>query len=208
MSGYANLRSGLATGGVSLCFLVSAAVAQECEIRPMTDSGDRTAMAQSNFTCVSSRLSAALSRVESLEADLAAFRAPRGMVAAFNRDKNDPCPRGWKILEEAGGRFVVGAGNNTNKDVAGAELSDHPSLKDEAAKAVGGEELHKLAVEQLPPLSIPVSIAGASTVDRYNAGGRDYPVVGVSSGEIHTGGRGDPFSIMPPFVALYFCAME
>jgi hypothetical protein len=174
----------------------------------MTDNDDRTAMAQANFTCVSSRLSAALSRIESLEADLAAFRAPQGMVVAFDRDKNNPCPKGWKIFEAGGGRFVVGAGNNTNKDMNGAELTDHPSLLDEAAKAVGGDEAHKLSAEQIPPLSIQTTVAGASKVDRYNAGGRNYPVIGVSSGTIYTAGPGDPVSVMPPFVALYYCVKE
>jgi hypothetical protein len=225
MAGFANLRFGLATGGVSfwLSISVAVAVAQECEIRPMTDSGDRTAMAQSNFTCVSSRLSAALSRIEALEADLAAFRAPRGMVVAFDRDKNDPCPKGWKIFEDAGGRFVVGAGSNINKDSSAIDLTDRPALKDDPASAVGGSEVSLLIDDNIPEHDHLVAANNAAAqflAEQKRAaspslrsedgafGGRALVTGGPSELTTRKSRSPTAFANMPPFVTLYYCAKE
>ena len=129
---------------------------------------------------------------------------PSGMIAAYSSvDSNQPCPIKWRLYDPAVGRVVVGAGVNENKDANGIDLTDHP------IGVTGGRENQVLTVAQLPPQSIEISgLAGASRVDRFNAGGKDYPVVGVRTGAIDTGGKGVPVPTMPPFVALYYCIKE
>jgi archaellum component FlaC len=135
---------------------------------------------------------------------------PAGLVAAFDRSQDlGACPNGWKLFEQAKARVIVGAGANANKDMNGSGLTNYPALRDDPANAVGGEEIHRLTVAELPPHSIETSgLASVSRVDRYNAGGRDYPVVTVRTGAIDAGGAGEPIRIMPPFIALYYCIKE
>ncbi|MDX0559447.1 hypothetical protein U8C35_27165 (plasmid) [Sinorhizobium medicae] len=116
---------------------------------------------------------------------------PRGAVAAF--DLTDGCPDGWNPFDDASGRFIIGAGQGKG-------------LKERLTRAVGGDEEHKLTIDELPSQQIQISgLASASRGDRYNAGGKNYPVVTVSSGAITVGGSGNPISIMPPFIALRYC---
>lgn len=126
-------------------------------------------------------------------ASLAPF--PQGGVVAF--DLAGGCPPGWFPYSNAAGRLIVGAGQGS----AGLAKRNFQEL--------GGSETHTLSIEQLPPHNFTARVlqAGRSNVDRYNAGGRDYPVVSASESliETNTVGRGAPFSKMPPFVVLHYC---
>jgi hypothetical protein len=129
---------------------------------------------------------------------------PSGVVVAYSvLGEASDCPDGWKWFTPASGRFIVGAGPEINKDVNGLDLTVY------GPGTIGGMENQTLSVNQLPPQSIKISgLASVSRVDRFNAGGKDYPVVGVSSGTIDTGGAGAPISNMPPYLALYYCVKE
>lgn len=129
---------------------------------------------------------------------------PGGAVVAYSgQGSAESCPRGWKRFGAASGRVIVGAGENTNKDAIGVNLSQYN------IGTVGGSENQLLTVEQLPPQTVSVSgFAVQSRVDRYEAGGKDYPVVTVSTGTINIGGGGAPVPNMPPFVALYYCIKD
>ena len=135
---------------------------------------------------------------------------PSGMISAFNTsEKEGKCPSGWKIFDEAGGRFIVGAGNNSNKDMNGAELTDHPSLNDDAAKAVGGEELHRLTVTEMPAHQHGIrrtqGKGGDGKYPNWSAMGNQLIQV---VGESEPSGGDQPHNTMPPFVALYYCIRE
>ncbi len=77
--------------------------------------------------------------------------------------------------------------------------------------ATGGSEEHKLTIEELPPHKFTTNgkVAGTGG-DRYNAGGKDYPVVGVSNTTIETEtlGKGNAISLMPPYLALLACKKD
>ncbi len=117
---------------------------------------------------------------------------PKGTVAAF--DLSDGCPGGWKSFDAAAGRFIIGAGQGKG-------------LEERLVRAVGGQETHTLKIAELPPQQISIPLAGAGR-DRFNAGGQDYPVVGVSAGTISIGGAGDSIQMLPPFLALTFCKKD
>lgn len=142
--------------------------------------------------------------------------ALQGAVVAFDRKKMQPCPDGWHPFEQAGGRFVVGAGFNKNASKAGSPLFYYPSIQDDAANGTGGEERVTLSETQIPAHQHSVywhadyhasqgtpppsgAVQGANAGDTYT-----YVWPGVTS---KTGG-GKPFEVLPPFVALYYCIKE
>lgn len=114
---------------------------------------------------------------------------PAGAVVAFSQ----ACPEGWSTYAPAVGRTIIGAGQSGN-------------LTLRSTGDTGGAETHTLMIDELPPQEITIDgLVGVSRVDRYNAGGADYPVVGKARGTQKIGGTAQPFSVMPPYIVLYFC---
>ena len=80
--------------------LASTAQAQECDIKNVTaDGSDKLPDIAANFTCVTAKLNAALSRIERLESDLEAFRFAKGAVLAFTAKRT--------LLARKAGRFSM-----------------------------------------------------------------------------------------------------
>ena len=142
--------------------------------------------------------------------------ALKGAVVAFDRKKAQPCPDGWQPFEQAGGRFVVGAGFNKNASKSASPLFHYPSIQDDATNGAGGEERVTLSEAQIPAHQHSVyhhagyhasqgtpppsgAVQGALAGDTYT-----YVWPGVTS---KTGG-GKPFEVLPPFVALYYCIKD
>jgi hypothetical protein len=123
---------------------------------------------------------------------------PNGSIIAFSIGQGEnaeqpQCPIGWSFFEESAGRFIIGAG-------AGNGLTPRP------VGGSGGSEQHILTVDELPPQQVEINgLAAQSTVDRYEAGGKDYPVITRSTGTIGIGGGSNPISLIPPYLALYYC---
>lgn len=119
---------------------------------------------------------------------------PVGAVVAFALD--DGCPSGWAPYQNALGSTIVGAGQ-------GEGLTKRSYLFQ------GGNEAHALTIDEMPPHSFKTNgkYANPSGVDRYNAGGSNYPVItaGANLIETETLGKGTVFQTMPPFVVLYYC---
>ncbi|WP_274629950.1 hypothetical protein [Arvimicrobium flavum] len=116
---------------------------------------------------------------------------PKGAVAAF--DLSDGCPDGWTAFEDGSGRFIIGAGHGTG-------------LANRLLRAVGGSEQHKLTVEELPEQEVTIQVPVFSgSGDKFNAGGKDYTVVGITSRTISIGGASKEIDMIPPFLALNFC---
>jgi hypothetical protein len=194
------------------------AVAQDCDIKAIDiDGADKLPDIKANFTCASAKLTAALSRIERLEAELRPFSVAKGIVAAFDRSEIEgACPVGWSPFKPAGGRFIVGAGVHTNTDANGP-LKNHPSYKDKPTDAVGGEEKHLLAEHEIPThahqvyphagYTWPDIPAGEKTQQRQGATGGDTTTY-VHTGTTSSWGGGQPHNTMPPYVALYYCIKD
>lgn len=199
-------RTTLLIGAVSIA-LLSPAQAQECDIQDITKASHATRASKANFTCIVAKLAATLSRLETIEAETAPFRRAKGIVAAFDRSEEDACPKGWKIFKPAGGRFIVGAGVNTNSDQAGNELTDHPSRLDDKIKAVGGAEKHTLTVAEMPSHDHRGNNVGTSAnrgatnmLHPWDSGTKGEPSQGVEPS-----GGNQPHNNMPPYIALFYC---
>jgi hypothetical protein len=121
---------------------------------------------------------------------------PTSAVVAFNSAN---CPSGWKNYTALAGRMIVGAGE-------GNGLTKRIMLE------AGGSESKQLQVDELPPHSVTVDVPAASRsrVDRYDAGGKDYPVITLAMTPVtsNTIGAGQPFDMMPPFIVLNYCVKE
>ena len=130
-------------------------------------------------------------------------------MLAFNTDKNAPCPRGWKLFDEASGRFIVGAGFGDG-------------LTPRNVKDKGGEEMHKLEFAEMPSHGHRISTNNESNIHDGLGGSSEphgilstfadipdkpgWPAVLPKMLE-NTGGD-QPHNTMPPFVALYYCIKE
>jgi hypothetical protein len=69
-------------------------------------------------------------RVIELERANNSLRTPVGMVSAFDRIGERPCPDGWQPYDQAGARFIIGVGDaHKAHETGGAEshiLSSRP----------------------------------------------------------------------------------
>ncbi|MBH5372258.1 hypothetical protein [Bradyrhizobium glycinis] len=63
-----------------------------------------------------------------------------GAIVTFDRE----CPSGWSMYSQAGGRFIIGAGEHKNTDAANRALTVYAGTK------TGGEQDHRLAAAELP----------------------------------------------------------
>ena len=193
-------------------FASQPAAAQDCSMTTIVqDNKDLDERYIDNINCAAARLESVETRLRKLESDLSVFRDATGLIAAFDRDKTRPCPSGWRLFEPAGGRFIVGAGDNSFKDVNGIDLTDH------SVGVVGGEEKHKLTGAEIPNHSHSVyQHAGYHWPDIPNEQ-KTQPNQGAHGGDtttfVHGGTTGTwggdlPHNTMPPFVALYYCIKE
>jgi hypothetical protein len=134
---------------------------------------------------------------------------PARAVVAF--DLPDGCPKGWARFERGASRTIIGASATHLAEVLNVG-ADFKPLRAYPYQADGGSEFHELEADELPSISVGTNgfSAQASTVDRYNAGGSNYPVITASQKPIQTDplGKGKAFSLMPPFIALYFCIKQ
>lgn len=220
----------------SLVLLATKAFGQDCEIADLggAPSGAVTQAAQANFDCL-------LSKIDALEQELAPFREAKGAVLAFDRSEavtgdaaGGACPTGWTLFREAGGRFIIGAGQHENVNANGQSLRSYPSFSDSSTRAVGGEEKHALSLAEMPPHShsigafdsgvgdlslaykdiqvLPVGSSGFFTHSVYARGDglvtEAKPHDHAISGATGSSGDGNEYSNMPPYIALYFCKKQ
>jgi hypothetical protein len=216
-------------GVVSFLALLSAASgawAEKCEVAQVPNiSGQTIAVTNENFAklanCVSGlsakleQTSAALVQADAeltkVQGILAAFETGEGAVVAFNRSEKDgSCPIGWRKLEEATGRFIVGAGVNGWSDGVGRPISNHPSLMDDPVGAVGGEEVHQLATDEMPShdhsngaFNLLVTRNGKEVAE--HAVPQNIDINARKGQPIEAVGRNLPHNNMPPYVALFYC---
>lgn len=134
---------------------------------------------------------------------------PSGAIAAFDLWGN--CPKDWRQYDLAGGRFIVGAGNNENKDMNANDLSDY------TPGAVGGEEEHILNQNEMPPHSHAVYQHAGYHWPDISEEAKSQPNQGAQDGDttsyVHPGitsevGGGQPHNTRPPYIALTYCIKQ
>ena len=188
------------------------AAAQDCSMTTIVqDNKDLDERYIDNINCAAARLESVETRLRKLESDLSVFRDATGLIAAFDRDRTRPCPSGWRLFEPAGGRFIVGAGDNSFKDVNGIDLTDH------SVGVVGGEEKHTLTVDEMPLHDHDVYHHAGYHASGGGAKPPPGAVQGASGGDSYTHvwpgrtsekGGNAAHNTMPPFVALYYCIKQ
>lgn len=113
---------------------------------------------------------------------------PEGAVVAFEGE----CPDGWHAFPLAGGRFIVGAGNHPNQPLRIYKIGE-----------VGGEELHQLRIDELPPHSHEYTATGILTIGCGLQGCNDS--ITQTPKQTSVVGSGNPFENRPPYLALTYC---
>lgn len=115
---------------------------------------------------------------------------PPGAVVAFDQPS---CPKGWSEWREGAGRFILGAGKSTG--------ANHPY------RSQGGSEYHALTVAEMPRHSH--RLPGTKRNDAATGGGVHVDDVdnGNFPAKLFTAesGVGQPYSTMPPHIALVLC---
>lgn len=121
---------------------------------------------------------------------------PSKAVVAFHAAS---CPEGWKEVEFAKGRFIIGVGEN-------------PGLTPRHLLENGGEEQHKLTIEEMPKHKHIKEHIGLYKQDEYGFGGSERNVYLDPNNKMEAmsdeRGADKPHNNMPPFVALLYCEKE
>ncbi len=140
-----------------------------------------------------------------------AIGAPPGMVAAF--DLRGSCPDGWKAVEDAVGRTIVGAAvpNVNNLDQAGQRLVAPPFRQN------GGHVSIALTRANLPAMPLEIDWR-FSKVGLTGGGGQIIRQLGDESTEddgdggrrlvFELGGQAAPIGNLTPYLALAICRRD
>jgi hypothetical protein len=120
---------------------------------------------------------------------------PSKAVVAFHAAS---CPDGWKEVKFAKGRFIIGVGES-------------PGLTNRTLLEKGGEEQHKLTIEEMPKHKHVKENIGLGKEDEYGFQGSERNVY-ISSKKMEPiseeQGKDKPHNNMPPYVALLYCEKE
>lgn len=107
--------------------------------------------------------------------NLGSFEFPKGMIMMWSGGVTDQeIPDGWVLCDgrrlgdntlvpDLRGRFILGANPNTNKNI---------NLSTYELNSVGGEETHKLKIEEIPSHLHNFCVGGGSK--RVDRGNRDF----------------------------------
>jgi hypothetical protein len=145
------------------------------------------------------RIEALQAKMQQLEAGLATPAAPsvpKGAVVPFTAPQ---CPEGWQEYKRGQGRVILGSGvgiTGTGRDVG----------------STGGGESQRLTIGQMP--AHDHGMRGAADGTRLSNVDMAKPQYAVgwsyqSAGKFNwSQGQGEPFSTMPPFVALLLCEKQ
>ena len=188
--------------------LAAEEITKDCKLYEAIDGGtrsERRKQVEYNFKCLRAKLEHVQRNVE----------IPPGTIAAFVLPS---CPGGWSSFKEAGGRFIVGAGEHLeggNKDQINRTLSTYEIsyVQGEPKYQTGGEEKHQLIEDEMPEHNhslgrfrgeqndfLAGSTAGFGIASNFN-----NRVEVAESKAISDTGKSQAHNNMPPYIALYFC---
>ena len=129
-------------------------------------------------------------RVKALEK----ITIPTGTVLAFDRTT---CPKGWEEYIKAAGRTIVGAGQRSG------------SKTQRNVGEQGGEELHKLTVEELPVHDHNIKGAASGSMlswyESRSVGAVPHEDLELNSPYNWSAGGNQAHNNMPPYVVLLYC---
>lgn len=162
--------------------------------------------------------------IETVRSEVAEFSVfPAGAVVAFDGGQyevkvaedasQNGCPPGWVRFKQGEGRFIVGSD-------ADVEQEGEYLLRD-----IGGAREYRLTPGQMPEHTHGVRDEGHSHQEPWVSGnvrpdgtlgwggsrgdhGRTSTGTQTSNIAIETTGEGKPYSVMPPFIALYLCKKQ
>ena len=129
---------------------------------------------------------------------------PKGAIIFVAGSECGAMGDGWKKFDLAAGRFLVGAGSN----------SDYPNKRFEPNITSKGNAEIRLTEMNLPPIAaeipyyqfgIVIDGRGTLPVAHSIAGGGPFQDASRVSGRIAFGGRAEPIDILPPSIALTAC---
>jgi hypothetical protein len=142
---------------------------------------------------------------------------PAGVVIA-SINPCDKLPGKWILFEEAGGRFIIGAGPHkenpgvTKLYAAFSTEGDKPPTGFQPS--TGGEEAHVLTVDELAEhnhvngtYDAIVKQGGGYIVGNPDDGKAPEPDL-KASGKMLVSGKNKPHNTIPPYIALYFCKKD
>jgi len=136
---------------------------------------------------------------------------PSTAIVAFDNTSltQDKCPAGWSRFLEARGRVIVGAGDPSKApgkmpfDERGPEGGK--PLVGYVLRQHGGMPITQLTITELPPHSheyeSEVGVDG-------NRSGRQDATFQRANKQTSIVGGGQPFTNMPPYVALFYCKKD
>lgn len=121
---------------------------------------------------------------------------PAKAVVAFHAAS---CPDGWKEVDFAKGRVIVGVGE-------GKGLTPRHLLE------AGGEEQHELTIEEMPRHKHVWRGVSNARQDEYGFEGSERNVYAEAGSSIDNigeeTGMSQPHNTMPPYVALLYCEKQ
>jgi len=156
---------------------------------------------------------------------------PASAVVAFantvsTTSADSQCPKGWKAFDEARGRIVIGAGipvtdpfSKWEQTQADGKTRKSVDISTYAPMTIGGEQSHILTIQQIPSHNHSISTRrGADMHDGLGGSNEPYGIdqnfdasvpddggFGVLRKVISSVGGDEAHSIMPPYIALYYC---
>lgn len=143
--------------------------------------------------------------------------APSGIVVASTR-RCKHLGEEWANYDDAGGRFIIGAGDHGNKwtsqhngkkhDISAYVAFGEP-VRSGKKTAVGGEEEHVLTNPEMPSHSHPQSNNNYYWIGNGNNPQNEVFSKGryefTTTTKVSAQGGNQPHNNMPPYIALYFC---
>ena len=136
------------------------------------------------------------------------------------------CPPGWELFEDAGGRFIVGAGPHPNLSASGTQLSRYDVVRSatDFRYETGGEEWIMLTADNIPQIEShiigvqsgfseritdvqPCIGTGCSQIDAITDGSREGQHTDEGFRILSNAGT-IPHDNMPPYIALLWCTPE
>jgi hypothetical protein len=147
------------------------------------------------------------------------FDMPQGAVVAFSVESG--CPAKWEQYKPATARVIIGAGANFPTDSSSSKDDRGEPLSPKGFLEYRGEQKHLLTKAELPKERVFFAVFKSSEFSLVNSGYPGDRFVGANpkggpplgtgaAGTFDTRvtepmGEGTPHSVMPPYVALYYC---
>ncbi|MEE8285456.1 MAG: hypothetical protein V3R72_02045, partial [Gammaproteobacteria bacterium] len=106
------------------------------------------------------------------------------------------CPKGWSSVRDLDGRVIVGSVTSRDDEFG--------------YRAVSGAKEHALTVEQMPEHDhrfFGSVVGGEHDIQFMSVGKGNHKLIPKWT-STKSAGKGEPFTNMPPYMALFFCKKD